>query len=168
MTKGKRKQLKRKPNDLREKVDLLNDSAYALCRSNPAKAETTALKAYEKAKRIRYQRGRARAAQITGISHGIRGNYSQALNHFSESLKIREGVGDEKLIANTQHTIGNVHWLMGDYENALKNYSTLMTGGIVIPSSTAPTAGTVLPSPVISPMTGKIPPWIALSCAMPV
>ncbi len=119
------KALRSKPNtgsSGKEKVDVLNDFAYAIVKSDPKKTEVHAKKALIIAKKIRYQKGDARALQIIGVSHGIRGNYDQALRYFCQSLKIREDIGDKRLVANTYHTIGNVHWLRGDFEDALAYY----------------------------------------------
>ena len=53
-----------------------------------------------------------------GIVHQNRGYYEKALDYWSRSLAIREGLGDMLGMGHTLNNIGIVHYNKGDYNKA--------------------------------------------------
>lgn len=105
-----------------EKVNILNDLAYALYNSEPEKTEKYAVQALKLAKDIDYQRGIARSNNIVGISFHIRGNYPVAMKYYRNSLTIFDKIGDEQKVASAKHNIGSLNERLGNYKLALENY----------------------------------------------
>ena len=57
-----------------------------------------------------------------GISFAIRADYEKALEYYSNSLAIRNGLGDKKEVAGSYHNIGRVYEKQGNYQRALEYY----------------------------------------------
>lgn len=71
---------------------------------------------------LQWKKGEAEILTNIGIIHWSQGNYSLALNNYSEALKINELLGDENKIANSLGNIGLVYWNQGEYPKALSFY----------------------------------------------
>jgi len=87
------------------------DSAFVL-------AET--LLAFVKDKN--YPRFEASAYIMQGTSWKLKGNYIKALNYYSQSLAIREKIGDQRGIANSLYNIGRIYDDQGKDSKALDNF----------------------------------------------
>ncbi|MDX2248328.1 MAG: tetratricopeptide repeat protein [Bacteroidia bacterium] len=88
------------------------DSAYYFSQLQLELAREKGLKKYESA-----------ALNTLGIYYAMRGDYPQALDHFSQSLKIKEEIGDTIGIAAALNNIGRIYDDQGDYTQALDHYS---------------------------------------------
>ena len=74
-----------------------------------------------------FQKALAQFYNITGIIHKAKGNYSQAIDFFLKSLKLREevmmmhpdDVRNKKGIADSYNNIGLIHRDQGDYDRAI-------------------------------------------------
>ncbi len=64
----------------------------------------------------------ADALNTQGVSYGIRGISTKALEYFQKSLPIREEIGNKKSIANTQNNIGMIYRNLGDNPKALEYF----------------------------------------------
>jgi tetratricopeptide (TPR) repeat protein len=54
-----------------------------------------------------------------GLLHEGRGAYARALSDYQDALKIRRGMGDERLLAQSYDNVGYIYYLQGQYDNAL-------------------------------------------------
>ena len=70
-----------------------------------------------------YLKARVFGHDIQGISWYLRGDYPKALNCYTQSLKIKETIGDQKGIAATSNNIGLIFFNQGDYPKALDYYA---------------------------------------------
>lgn len=59
---------------------------------------------------------------VMGNSYSKMENYKLALSSYFSSLKIRNQLGDKKLISSSLNNIGNVYFQMADYERSLDYY----------------------------------------------
>lgn len=64
----------------------------------------------------------ARALNNLGFIESELGDLKKAVEHYKESLKIREEIGDKSGIASCLNNIGNSYEFRGDYETALDYY----------------------------------------------
>lgn len=69
-----------------------------------------------------YTEAKAIAYDLMGVSHYLRSNYSEALNYYQKSLKIKEEIGDKNGISKTISNIGNIYQDQGNYSKALEYY----------------------------------------------
>jgi len=103
-----------------EKVDILNDLAFALYHTKPEKTEQYANQALFLAEKLDSQKGIARSYNIIGISHHRRGDYCEALGFYLKALKIFEIIGNDHKIAASKNNIGAIYEKQGNYDQALK------------------------------------------------
>jgi len=106
----------------KDRVNKLNELAFALHNSEPLKTEEYASEALKLSKEINYKKGIARSFNIVGISFHIRGDFSEAMQYYTNSLTIFEELGDLQKIASAKHNIGSLNEKLGNYEIALENY----------------------------------------------
>lgn len=105
--------------DSTEKVKLLAELAYALCRSAPEEAEGHARQALALADRMGFKKGSAESRLTIGTSYLVRGRYAEALEFYDESLRICDEIGDQRSAASCYSNIGLIHRNRGDHEQAL-------------------------------------------------
>ena len=65
----------------------------------------------------------ASALNTQGVSFYIRGDYANAINYYTRSLKIKEELGDKKGIASSLANIGSVYLGQGDYGKAIDYFT---------------------------------------------
>ena len=68
------------------------------------------------------KKGLARAYNVIGNIYSDQGIYTDALENYFASLKIKEEIGDKKGIASAYNNIGIVYKTQGNLPDALKNY----------------------------------------------
>jgi len=90
--------------------------------TQPDTAFLIAKEAYTLAKQDSYKKQMADAANSMAASFYFKGDYSNALKHWLNSLKISEERNDKTAIARSLGNIGIVYRMQGDYPNALKHY----------------------------------------------
>lgn len=105
-----------------ERVEKLNDLAFAHYNTEPEKTEEYAKQALALAEEIGSQKGIARSYNIIGVSFHRRSDFGKALSFYSKALKIFEKVGDINRIATLKHNIGGINEKQGNYDLALKFY----------------------------------------------
>jgi PAS domain S-box-containing protein len=103
----------------REKVEVLNDLAYAFHRFNPAKTEEYARQALALAAGLDDEKNVARAYLLIGVSYLIRGEDELGLEQSLISLAIYERTGDKEGIAKCCNNIGLLHSSRSDTDQAL-------------------------------------------------
>jgi tetratricopeptide (TPR) repeat protein len=107
--KNKLRALRNKPDkgvSGRKKVDILNDLAFALYKSDPKKTGNYARRAFTLAEKLDYKKGIARGYLIFGLPYWIKGDYNKAIDYYQSALGIYEEINDEYGIANSYHNIG--------------------------------------------------------------
>lgn len=77
---------------------------------------------YNFAKAKKLDKQMAIALNTKGISYVLKGKYSQAIQHFTESVEIQKKIGDRKGVADVLNNIGNIYNEQGDYVKAIDYY----------------------------------------------
>ena len=72
------------------------------------------------AKTKQYPIAEAEAYNMQGVSFWFKANYTQAVNYYERSLKIREEIGDKKGIAASLFNIGNIYLRQSNFPQALE------------------------------------------------
>ena len=114
---------KNQPDTIRLKA--INIMAFKSYNDNPDTAIFFAEEEQKLANSLSRGKGRkwtANALLIRGVSYYIKGNYSEALKNYLESLKIRVEMGDKKGVAASYNNIGVIYEKQGNYPEALKNH----------------------------------------------
>ncbi|MGZ4098351.1 MAG: tetratricopeptide repeat protein [Bacteroidia bacterium] len=107
------------------KVNALNAHARELIlTADFISAIPIANKALELSEKLNFKKGKSISSTMLGVSYFGLGNYPEALRYHYMSLRIREELGDQKLIAATYHNIGNVYYSQGNVDEAMKNYQS--------------------------------------------
>ena len=95
---------------------VLNQKIDSLCAKNLKKN----LNKQEKATFLKYS---AFALNSFGLINKVQGDYAKAIDYYSQSLEIDDGIGDKKGIAASLNNIGIVYNIQGDYAKAIDYYS---------------------------------------------
>lgn len=91
-----------------------------------AKAEDKLLEAEKNTRKLNLVQELAESCFFLGAIYADKGNYSEALNWYYQSLDEAKLVNSEQLIADIYNNVGIVYQDLGSYEKALKNYSELL------------------------------------------
>ena len=78
---------------------------------------------YEFAKVKGLQKDMAKALNTQGVSFYFRGDYAKAIDYYTQSLKIKEDIGDKQGIAASLNNIGSIYKDQGDYAKAIDYYT---------------------------------------------
>ncbi len=105
-----------------ERVEKLNDLAFALYNSEPEKTEQYANEALALAEKLGSDPGISRSYNIIGISYHVRGDYDKAMAFYLKALKIYEKMGNNNRIAVSKNNIGAIYEKQGNYDQALRFY----------------------------------------------
>ena len=90
--------------------------------NDPEKAISLAIQAKNFAEKIKFPRGEAYALKNIGIVYYFQGKHLEALDNYTQSLKMFEAIKDNSGIANLYSNIGVVYYDRGDDAKALENY----------------------------------------------
>lgn len=101
------------------KVNTLLDIASQLFRSQPDSSMVYSNKAIELATEINFKKGLAYAYKNIGLGHYVKGEFSDVLIHWKNSLAIFEEINDETGISNLLSNLGAVYQTKGDDPKAL-------------------------------------------------
>ena len=102
------------------RIDLLTSLSLSYSTLSLTKSEQLAKEALLLAQPIGYGKGIASSYNALGICSSIRGDYSEGLDYFMQSLRLRESLGDQAAIANTHSNISRVYSYQHDYDHALE------------------------------------------------
>jgi DNA-binding SARP family transcriptional activator/Flp pilus assembly protein TadD len=89
--------------------------AIDLCRRNLAMSE-------ELAREGDTRREMSWAHNTLGSAYLYHGDYERAIEHFQQSLTLKEGIGDTQGRATLYNNLGVVHYYRGDYDRAYEYY----------------------------------------------
>lgn len=118
----------RKAADDTNKVNALNSLARHTLDEDFTQAKVYAQKAVALAKVLSADqsvpalRGLANAYHVVGIAFFYEDNFPEALHNYSESLAIREKIGDRKGIGASHNNMALIYGDMGNYAEALKSH----------------------------------------------
>jgi tetratricopeptide (TPR) repeat protein len=124
------KQITLTKDNTKEKVDALNDlgnSCYYL--DEYSRGTTTLLESIAMAEKISYDLGKAEASVILGNILILEGKFSDALEHFSEGLKIYESLKINNGIAQCNNGLGTINLNQEHYEKALEYFEKALKYG---------------------------------------
>lgn len=103
-----------------ERVDILNKLSHTYTGSSINMAEQVAREALEIATNINYAEGIAASYNNLGIVYSIRGDYTEGLDFFLKTLRIREQEGDLSGQASVSGNISRLFTYQHDYDKALE------------------------------------------------
>lgn len=95
---------------------LLNQKIDSLCAKNLKKKLNKQAKA-------NFMMSRAFALNNIGSSYTYQGSYAKAIESYTQSLKIKEEIGNKKGIAHSLNNIGVIYKEQGDYARAIESYT---------------------------------------------
>ena len=101
------------------KVNTLLDIASKLFRSQPDSSLVYSRKAIDLASEIDFKKGMAYGHKNMGLGYYVKGDFSDVLFHWKESLAIFEEINDETGISNILNNLGAVYQTKGDDPKAL-------------------------------------------------
>ena len=101
------------------KVNTLIDIAFQLFRSQPDSSLVYSAKAIDLATKIDFKKGIAYGHKNMGLGYYVKGDFSDVLTHWEQSLSIFEEINDETGISNILSNLGAVYQTKGDDPKAL-------------------------------------------------
>ncbi len=104
------------------KVDLLNQTAATLYKSESEQTLKYANEAKKIAKKINYPNGESESLRIIGLYYYYKSNYPTAQEYYAEALQIAEKHNDKHGIVKCFINIGNVSRKQSDYLIAIENF----------------------------------------------
>ena len=78
---------------------------------------------YQYAKSKGLKKEMASLLNLQGASFWYQGNYSKAIHYYTQSLDLKQEVGDKKGIAGALLNLGNIYSDQGNYAQAIDNYT---------------------------------------------
>ena len=103
-------------------INSLNSLASAFRFNQPDTSILLGNRALMMAEKINWNPGIAKTERNLGSFYRLRGNYPDALEHYTKALEIFEQIKDLSGIGNTLGNIGNVYWNQSNYKRALSYY----------------------------------------------
>lgn len=109
-----------------DKIVQINALGKKLIENNQlTEAEKATQKAIEMSKS--FEQGKAGALDNMGLIAQARFDYTNAMNYFVESLRLKDAIGDKAGIAASKNYIGKIFFFQRDEDNALNNYQAALT-----------------------------------------
>lgn len=102
-----------------ERVDLLCRLCWADVYSQPDRALAYGKEAFGEASRLKYNKGKMEAANLTGIAFDVMARYDSAIYYYSMATTYCREEGDTALLASNLTNIGLTYWHLGNYKDAL-------------------------------------------------
>jgi len=106
----------------KNKVDILNKTAFECHSQNPKKCIKYSTQALKLATLLRYENGKAESLKLIGLGYHLSGDLKKSLTYYKRSLKIFKNLQIKKKIASCHRLIGDILGLVGKNEQALSNY----------------------------------------------
>lgn len=100
------------------KVNILNDLAFNVHRSNPDEAIKYGSEAKDLSEQLNFQRGLAYALKNIGLGYYIKGNFVEATINWEQSLYIFDSLEDDNGFANISGNLGVCYFNMGNESKA--------------------------------------------------
>ena len=116
-------------------INQLLNRSLQLRNTNPDSSIILARQAIELSDAIKHQPGKALGFKHIGAVYYDRGDYQDALDYFTRSLRVFEIQKDTSGISNLQNNIGSVHNSIGDYPTALEYFINSLRNGEIAEDS---------------------------------
>ncbi|MDW8436483.1 MAG: tetratricopeptide repeat-containing sensor histidine kinase [Chloroherpetonaceae bacterium] len=110
----------------REKIDAMNELAYALRSKDLARAEALTEEALAHALRLLHRYGVASAFRNKGIFAYQRGNYDEALKFLGEASNWFQKIPDVRGHASVLNNKGLTYWKLGEHGKAMECYMSAL------------------------------------------
>ncbi|NND09860.1 MAG: tetratricopeptide repeat protein [Flavobacteriaceae bacterium] len=104
------------------RVQALNSFIRAYLYTKPDSAIVLAENMRDFSIKKSYKPGIALGIHNIGTAHYSKGNYSEALKYWEESLKIKEEIGDKSGVSKSLNNIGIINAVQGNYLTAIEMY----------------------------------------------
>jgi serine phosphatase RsbU (regulator of sigma subunit)/Tfp pilus assembly protein PilF len=104
------------------KVNLLNEMAELVFRTDPVEAIGYGSEAKLLAEKLDYRKGLALAYKNIGLGYYMEGDYWEALRNWEVSLNFYEVINEKQRQANLLSNIGAVYFSIGENAEAVENY----------------------------------------------
>lgn len=101
------------------RIKTLDDLAWEVINSDPAKAAVYAAQALDLARKGSHIKLEATLLNTLGVAHGNSGEFQKALEHYNAALTIRRSIRDEAGIASSLVNMSNIYFNQGLYDKAL-------------------------------------------------
>ncbi|MCC6837159.1 MAG: tetratricopeptide repeat protein [Bacteroidia bacterium] len=109
-------------NNDTNKVKILNDICWEIMESNPDSAIYWGNKAEALAQELHWEKGLAETIRNVGTCYFLKANYPAALEHYFNSLKLEEKIGNKRGMAANMANIGLVYKNQDEPDKALEYY----------------------------------------------
>ena len=106
------------------KIDLLNDLAFKLLRSDKEKALEYATLADSLSDVLAYLPGKPKSLKVKGMYYRDIFDFPQAINYFQKSIKISKAINDLATLASCNNAIAQIYKDQGNYPRSLEYYQT--------------------------------------------
>ena len=103
-------------------INSLNALASAFRFNEPDTSILLGNRALIMAEKINWEKGIAKTERNLGTFYRLKGNYPDALSHYTRALAIYENINDGAGVGTTLGNIGNVYWNQNNYPKALDYY----------------------------------------------
>ncbi len=103
-------------------VELLLEISSKMFQSSPDKAIVYANEAVELSRKLGYQKGLGYALKNVGLAYYIKGDYTEVLSYWKQSLATFEAMNFQLGISNLLNNLGAVYFSKGDDAKALEYY----------------------------------------------
>ncbi|RLD54895.1 MAG: hypothetical protein DRJ05_13860 [Bacteroidetes bacterium] len=109
---------KLKKSEGKEKLIILHDLAWEYYKTDPSKSIFFGKEAVILSQELRDSSMLAYSYRYTGIGYKMTGLYDEALDYYFKSLKILQHLGNDKSVAKTLISIGNIYGELTLYDEA--------------------------------------------------
>jgi len=103
------------------KVNLLNESAYALCKIDLEKTFKYVNEARVLSDELSYNKGKAESFRIQAIYFDYKSNYSEALKYYKQSLNLNRQIGNKLGIMKSLRSLGFFYFYRGNINKSNEN-----------------------------------------------
>lgn len=104
------------------KVNALNDLAFHLHSSSPRQTIILSDQSIELSKKLRYQKGLAKANNQKGIGYWYVGEYDSSITLFEKAYLLYGEVDNKVGQSAVLNNVGNLYRIQGNYPKAIENY----------------------------------------------
>ncbi|MEL6255909.1 MAG: tetratricopeptide repeat protein, partial [Bacteroidota bacterium] len=108
------------------RVDLLNDLAWELYRTDVKKLDSLSTLALDLSEKLQYFKGLARAKNLKAIALSEAGKRAEAIAMNKEALKLAEQIGDKELIGGASNDLGISYSNLGDFQQSITYYEKVL------------------------------------------
>ncbi|HBG71947.1 MAG: hypothetical protein A2W93_05190 [Bacteroidetes bacterium GWF2_43_63] len=110
-------------NEIISRIDILNDSAFHILNSDPAKSLDLSQMALESSLKNGYAEGQMNALLLSGMVYKKIGAFDKSADAYFQALRIAEAEKNNVKISSCLNNIGNIYQAQNNFEKALHYYN---------------------------------------------